>query len=357
MLIARAPVRISLGGGGTDLEAYYGRYGGCVVSTTIDKYFYVFLNVNRDEDLQITSSDYRTFYRHDSEQELLTDGDLALPKAVLHHFGIHRGVSLFLASMIPPGTGLGSSSTVAVATIKAIGTVSGLNLSKEQVADLASHIEIDKMGMPIGKQDQYAAAFGGLNFITFTSRGVSVEPLDVTPETVRRLEANLLLFFTGSSRDSAKILTEQKGSSEKDEPQVIAALHAVKEMALEVKLCFERDDLRRLGELLDLNWQHKKRFASGITNPLIDECYALARDNGAIGGKITGAGGGGFLMLYCEPEHQVAVTRELEAKGLKRMDFRFETDGARILLNAGLMLRPTGLARASAIGRTFAGEA
>jgi len=338
MLIARTPVRISFGGGGTDLEAYYGRYGGCVVSTTIDKYFYVFLNVNEDDDIQVSSSDYHTFYRHDPDQVLLVDGDLALPKAVLSHSRIHKGLSMFLASEIPPGTGLGSSGSVAVALVKAISTACGLNLSKEEIAELACHIEIDKLGMPVGKQDQYAAAFGGLNFITFTSEGVAVEPLGVAPEILRGLERNLLLFFTGASRDSARILKEQKRSSEKDDPQVIAALHAVKETALEVKACFERGDLRRLGELLDLNWQHKKRFASGITNPLIDECYALALANGAIGGKITGAGGGGFLMLYCEPEYQAKVTEALEAKGLRRMNFRFERDGARILMNAGLSL-------------------
>lgn len=339
MLIARTPVRIGFGGGGTDLEAYYGRYGGCVVSTTIDKYFYVFLNVNEDDDVQISSSDYHTFYRHDPDQVLMVEGDLALPKAVLNHFHINKGLSMFLASEIPPGTGLGSSGSVTVALVKAISTACGLNLSKEEIAELACHIEIDKLSMPMGKQDQYAAAFGGLNFITFTQEGVTVKRLNLALETQRRLERNLLLFFTGSSRDSAKILKEQRGSTEKDDPQVIAALHAVKEMALEVKASFEQGDLRRFGELLHLNWQHKKRFASGISNPLIDDCYTLALANGAIGGKITGAGGGGFLMLYCEPEYQARVTEMLGGKGLMRMNFRFERDGARILLNAGLRLR------------------
>ena len=339
MLIARTPVRISFGGGGTDLGAYYGRYGGCVVSTTIDKYFYVFLGVKEDDALQISSSDYHTFYRHDPDQVLLVDGDLALPKAALNHFGVCKGLSMFLASEIPPGTGLGSSGSVTVALVKAISTACGMNLSKEEIAELACHIEIERLGMPVGKQDQYAASFGGLNFITFTSEGVTVESLSVTPEVRRRLEQNLLLFFTGSSRDSAKILEEQKRSSEKDEPRVIAALDAVKEMALDVKACFERGDLSRFGELLDLNWQHKKRFASGISSRLIDDCYALALANGAIGGKLTGAGGGGFMMLYCEPAYQARVTKVLEAKGLRRMNFRFERDGARILLNAGLRLR------------------
>jgi len=344
MLIARAPVRISLAGGGTDLPAYYEKYGGCVVSTTINKYFYTFLNVNEDQEIQITSSDYRTFYRHDGNGPPLWEGDLSLPRAILHHFGICRGVSMFLASEVPPGTGLGSSSTVAVAVIKAVATACGLHLSRQEIAELACHIEIEKLGMPIGKQDQYAAAFGGLNFISFTRDGVTVESLRITPQTRRDLEQHLLLFYTGAARDSASILGEQKKASARDDPKVIAALHAVKEMAYQVKACLERGEVRRIGELLHQNWEQKKRFASGVTNPLIDECYELARANGAVGGKITGAGGGGFLMLYCEPEHQDAVTQALEARGLKRMDFRFDYQGARILMNAALRL-PDGRGR------------
>ncbi len=338
MLITRAPVRISFAGGGTDLPAYYTRYGGAVVSTSIDKYFYVFLNVSADEAIQITSSDYRTFYRHDADTPMLFDGDLSLPRAILHHFGLTRGVSMFLASEIPPGTGLGSSSTVAVAIIKAVTTARGLMLSKQQIAELACYIEIEKLGEPIGKQDQYAAAFGGLNLIQFSREGVTVEPLCLAPETRRELERNLLLFFTGATRDAATILRAQKASSEQDDPQVIQALHAVKDMAFEVKALLERGDLAQFGALLDRAWQNKKKFARGVSTPLIDECYDLALQNGARGGKVTGAGGGGFLMLYCEPPHQIAVTRALESKGLRRMDFRFETEGARVLVNAGLRL-------------------
>lgn len=338
MLIARAPVRLSLAGGGTDLPAYYLRYGGAVVSTTIDKYFYVFLSVRGDDQIQITSSDYRTFYRHDADTPMLFDGDLSLPRAILNHFELTRGVSMFLSSEIPPGTGLGSSSAVAVAIIKAMATARGLFLSKQQIAELACHIEIEKLGMPIGKQDQYAAAFGDLNLIQFSRDGVTVEPVRVSDETRRDLERNLLLFFTGATREASAILSEQKKSSEQNEPHVIDALHAVKAMAFEVKQCLERGDLSELGKLLDRNWQNKKKFAGGISNAFIDECYGLALENGARGGKLTGAGGGGFLMLYCEPEHQTAVTRALESKGVKRMDLRFESEGARVLVNAGLRI-------------------
>ena len=338
MLIARAPVRISFAGGGTDLPAYYLRNGGAVVSTTIDKYFYVFLNVSGDDALQITSSDYRTFYRHDVDTPLLFDGDLSLPRAILNHFDLARGISMFLASEIPPGTGLGSSSTVAVAIIKAVTTARGLLLSKQQIAELACHIEIEKLGEPIGKQDQYAAAFGDLNLIQFQADGVTVEPLRLALDTRRALEKRILLFFTGSTRQASSILRAQKESSEQNDPRVLEALHAVKAMAFEVKGCLERGDLELFGKLLDKGWQHKKLFAAGISTSLIDECYELALAHGALGGKVTGAGGGGFLMLYCDPECQPGVTQALETKGLRRMDFRFDSEGARVLVNAGLRI-------------------
>jgi D-glycero-alpha-D-manno-heptose-7-phosphate kinase len=338
MLITRAPVRISFAGGGTDLPAYYERYGGAVVSTTIDKYFYIFLNVSGDDAIQITSSDYRTFYRHDGDAPLLLDGDLSLPRAILNHFGLTRGISMFLASEIPPGTGLGSSSTVAVAIVKAVATARGLFLSKQQIAELACHIEIEKLGEPIGKQDQYAAAFGDLNLIQFSRDGVTVEPLRVSPETRRALEKSILLFFTGATREASSILRAQRQASEQNDARVLGALHAVKEMAFKAKGILESGNLGELAELLDANWQQKKKFASGISNSFIDECYDLALQNGAGGGKMTGAGGGGFLMLYCEPQHQSTVTQALEAKGLKRMGFRFESEGARVLVNAGLRI-------------------
>lgn len=343
MLIARAPVRISFAGGGTDLPAYYSKYGGCVISTSIDKYFYVILQANPDPTLQITSSDYQTFYRREttSRPNPVDENDLSLPRAILDHFKITRGVSMFLASEIPPGTGLGSSSTVTVAIVKAITTAKGQKVSAQEIAELASYIEIEKMGMPIGKQDQYAASFGGLNRIEFEQDKVTVTPLKLTPNTQRQLEQNLMLFYTGRTRAASGILSQQKASSEQQDPKVIESLHAVKALTKDVQAALESQDADALGDILHESWERKKRFASNVSNARLDELYALARANGARGGKIAGAGGGGFLMLYCPPDAQEAVTRTLEAQGLKRMAFHLENGGARVLMNAGLRLNGT----------------
>jgi len=338
MLIARAPVRISFAGGGTDLPAYYTRYGGMVVSSAIDKYFYVFLTVHRGENIQIMSSDYHTFYRQPVGQDMLWEGDLALPRAVLNHFDIREGLSMFLASQVPPGTGLGSSSTVTVAIIKAVSNLLGLTLSKEEIAELACFIEIEKLGMPIGKQDQYAAAFGGINAITFTQEGVAVEPLRVPAETLVALKRSVLLFYTGAAREGARVLREQQQAIDSGDSAVVGSLHAIKRMAVEARRALEAGELEVFGEILHASWEHKKRLASGITTPHIDECYETARAHGAVGGKITGAGGGGFLMLYCPPGAAARVTEALEALGLRRMDFNFDFDGAKILVNNSMPL-------------------
>ncbi len=333
MLIARAPMRISFGGGGTDLEAYYARFGGSVVSTAINKYFYALITTGEADDLQVISADYRSLFRHSPYTDLVWDGDLALPKAILHHFGIRRGVNLFTASEVPPGTGLGSSSAAAVTIIHALSTLVEQPLTQLQIAELASFIEITKMGMPIGKQDQYAAAFGGLNKISFTSDGVTVEPLHIAPEVQQTLEKRLMLFFTGSSRESTSILKHQRKSTQDNDGAVLQALHNIKQVALDMQVCLERGDLDEFARLLHYSWQEKQRLAPGLSNGFIDECYELALHHGATAGKITGAGGGGFLLVYCHEQAQENVTLVLEAYGLKRMNFHFDQQGATVVLN------------------------
>ena len=333
MLIARAPMRIALGGGGTDLEAYYAKYGGLVISAAINKYFYSVVMTDESDDLQIISADYRSLFRHSSYNDLFWDGDLALPKAVLHHFGFRRGINLFIASEVPPGTGLGSSSAAAVTMVRALSTLIEQPMTKQQLAELACYIEINKMGMPIGKQDQYASAFGGLNKITFSSAGVTVEPLKIAPDVRQTLEHRLMLFFTGNSRVSTTILKHQRKSTEEQDGSVLQALHNIKQVAIEIQACLECGDLDEFARLLDYTWQEKRRLAPGVSTGFIDESYKLALQHGASAGKITGAGGGGFLLLYCHEHAQDAVTRALEDYGLKRMNFRFDHQGAKVVFN------------------------
>jgi D-glycero-alpha-D-manno-heptose-7-phosphate kinase len=291
-------MRISFGGGGTDLEAYYSKHGGLVVSAAIDKYFYAVISESGSQSLQLISANYGSFHNQERVQDLVWDGNLALPKAVVDHFGLPIGHDVFMASEIPPGTGLGSSSAAAVCLCLALAKKQGIHLSRKELAELATRLEIEKLGMPIGKQDQYASAFGGINVIQFTREGTTVEPLLLHADKVKELEKSLMLFFMGSSRSSSTILRQQRESTRRGDRVVVNSLHAIKELALEMLKALERGELAAMGQLLDLGWQQKKLLASNVTNPKIDRWYQVAKEAGALGGKVTGAGGGGFLLLY-----------------------------------------------------------
>ncbi len=327
-------MRISFGGGGTDLEAYYSKYGGVVVSGAIDKYFYAVISESGSQSLQLISANYGSFHLQEAVQDLVWDGNLALPKAVVDHFGFPPGHDVFMASEIPPGTGLGSSSAAAVCLCLALSAKQGTRTSRAELAELASHLEIERLGMPIGKQDQYASAFGGINVITFTAAGVFVEPLKLSPERVKELEGNLMLFFMGSSRSSSTILRQQQESTRRGDVAVVESLHAIKEVAGQMRYEIEQGDLSEVGRLLDVSWERKKRLARSVSNPEIDDVYRIAREAGAVGGKVTGAGGGGFLMLYCPLEQQAEVTRALQFRGLRPMRFHFDMQGAHVLLES-----------------------
>jgi D-glycero-alpha-D-manno-heptose-7-phosphate kinase len=329
----RAPLRVSLAGGGTDLQSYYAKYGGAVVSTTIDKYFYVVVSNADCDSIEISSSDYRAFYRESFNGLPPWDANLKLLTAIVHHFGTRAGLSVFVASQTPPSTGLGSSGAVAVALIKAMSIIRGQLMTTAEVAELACSIEIDKLRMPVGKQDQYAAAFGGLNYIEFRSDGVTVEPLEMPGDSRLQLQKRLLLFFTGRCRDSTAILREQKRSTERNRASVIKALHAIRESAIALRAELLNGNVAAVGDWLHASWMHKRNLAHGISDPWIDDWYRRAHSTGAKGGILSGAGGGGFLLLYCEPEGQERLTRTLDASGLTRMDFRFESSGAMVVAN------------------------
>jgi D-glycero-alpha-D-manno-heptose-7-phosphate kinase len=328
-------VRISFGGGGTDLPAYYEQFGGSVLSVAINKYFYTVLTARSDGRIQVISSDLRVFQSwHDIATADLRGSSLEIPLAVLKEMNCDIAVDLFLASEIPPGTGLGSSASVCVNILKTLSTYLQQPISKYDLAERSFHIARHLLGKHVGKQDEYAAAFGGLNFISFHSDGSTlVEPVDVNPAVLAELQTNLMLFFTGSAHHSWSILKEQESSTRNQTGGAVDALHEVKALGLRMRNALQQGDIRELGILMHEGWQAKRRISTKISTPRIDELYTLAREAGALGGKITGAGGGGFLLLYCEPQFQPPVREAMRQQDIQEMTFGFDMQGAQAIVN------------------------
>jgi len=335
VLIVRSPVRISFGGGGTDLPAYYEQFGGAVLSAAINKYFYTILKTRNDDRIQVISSDLRVFETwHDIANKPIQGSELEIPLAVLKEVGCNISVDLFLASEIPPGTGLGSSASVCVNILKTLTNYIQKPLSKYALAEQAFHIARNILGKHVGKQDEYAAAFGGLNYISFHADGSThVEPIDLDNSVLRELQSNLMLFFTGSAHHSWTILREQEHSTRSHTSSTLGALHEVKALGEKMRQALESGQLQVFGELLDEGWQAKRRVSNKISTARIDQLYALARQNGALGGKITGAGGGGFLLFYCEKRNQHAVREALLSEGVNEMAFAFDMSGAQVIVD------------------------
>ncbi len=320
MLITKTPFRVSFCGGGSDLAAFYETYGGCVLSTSINKYMYLSIHPYFNET--------QTLLKY-SENELVNDLSEIRHKIfhqVLCDLGV-SGVEISSTADVPGGTGLGSSSTFTVGLLHTLYCYKGKFVSKARLATEACEVEIEKLGAPIGKQDQYAAALGGLNFIRFNKDGsVSASPVMMQAETYKTLEKNLLMFYTGTTRSANEILGEQKKNMTRDAQN--ENLLQMCRLAEQMKEALERDDLSGFGSILHESWELKKTLAGGISNPQIDAAYERAMQSGALGGKLLGAGGGGFLLFYCEPQRQ----EELRSKiGLKEFAFRFERDGTSVV--------------------------
>jgi D-glycero-alpha-D-manno-heptose-7-phosphate kinase len=325
LIITRSPLRITLGGGGTDLASYYRNHEGFLIAAAIDKYIYV--NVMRPfaEGIYLKYSQLESVQRaeevvHPIIREALKLQNLKTPQ-----------IEITTLADIPAGTGLGSSGSFTTALLKCLYSHRHLLIDSEKLAELACKIEIDVLKEPIGKQDQYIAAYGGLTCFTFhTNDTVTVEPLNVSINTMHDLEDNLLLFFTGFSRSASGILKDQHVRSQDDDSEMLNNLHFVKELGYRSKVALESGNTELFGRLMHEHWEYKKRRSAGMSNQHIDDWYSLAMSSGAVGGKLVGAGGGGFLMFYANDRQK--LRHAMTAVGLEEVRFKFDFEGTKVVL-------------------------
>jgi D-glycero-alpha-D-manno-heptose-7-phosphate kinase len=327
---AKAPLRISFAGGGTDVPPFPQLEGGCVLSTTISRYAYCTLEPRDDHYVGVHSLDYGLSVTYHPEDTLEYDGKLDLVKAAIRKLrpaNEQRGFDLMLHSDAPPGSGLGASSAMMVALVGVLKEYGNLPLTDYEVADLACHIEREELGIQGGLQDQYAAAFGGWNYIEFLPGRVIVNPLKISPDVVNELQYNLLLAYTGTMRLSGHIIADQVDRYERRDAETLEALRVLKRLTIEMKNAMLRRELNDFGELLHEEWQHKKKVSSKISGTHLDMLYDIAREHGALGGKVTGAGGGGYMLLYCRSGRKHHVAEKLKELGCTITDFSLEPSG------------------------------
>ena len=325
MIITRSPMRISLGGGGTDLPSYYKKHKGFLIAAAIDKYVYITMHKTFVNELLIK---YSRLERVNNVDEIAHP----IIRECLKELGV-TGNFMEITSLadIPSGTGLGSSGSFTTALLKALYTQNKQIVSTKLLAEQACTIEINRLKEPIGKQDQYIAAFGGITaFEFFPDEKVEVIPVKLDKETLYNLEDNLVLFFTGYSRSASSILKEQDDKSKIDDDGMISNLHYIKDIAEQSLTALESGNLSKFGELMNIHWEHKKKRADNMSNKKIDEWYDLAMKNGAIGGKLIGAGGGGFLMFYTE--NKMKLRHALKNTGLEEVRFKFDFEGTKVII-------------------------
>lgn len=330
MLLGLTPTRISFGGGGTDMPEYYEKFGGIVISSTINHFSYVVVNKRKDNKLQIFSSDFETHNAPTKIDNITSKSGIELPVGILKFLKYKKGLNLILSSDVPPKSGLGSSSSIAVNLVNVIHHLNNKKISKSELAEISHNIERNYLKWPMGKQDEYIAAFGGFNKIEFSKKKIQVSPVKIKQKTLKELDENLMLFFIGS-RTNTSILTNQINDIKNKEPSVLNSLDKVKDLAFKLYDNIKKSDLTGFGEILNENWKFKKKFSKSVSNNKIDKIYDLAMKSGSIGGKLAGAGGGGHLLLYCEKSKQSKVVEKMKQFKIKEVKFSFYNDGAKIL--------------------------
>jgi D-glycero-alpha-D-manno-heptose-7-phosphate kinase len=327
MIITRTPFRFTLGGGGTDLPAYYSKYGGFIFAAGINKY--MFINLNRpivDDLVRVKYTKTEIVEHRDKLQH-----DIA--RAAMKITGIENAIEIISMADVPAGTGLGSSSCYAVGLLNALHTLNRDYPALKDLAEEACKLEIEILKKPIGKQDQYMAAFGGLTILNISKEGlVEVKPANVSQDTIDDLNKNLLMFYTDTQRDANLILAEQSKGADSGKKDIIENMHYIKETGYKILEAIESGNINDVGLLFDKHWEFKKKISARMSNPRFDEIYTIAKRNGALGGKITGAGGGGFFVFYVEQNHS-KFRQTMKTLGLREMRYRFDFEGTKVLVN------------------------
>lgn len=327
MIITQTPFRVTLGGGGTDLKSYYSSFGGFILAAAINKYVYITINRRTiDNIIWLSYSKIETIDKiEDIKHELIREA-LKLMK-------INSGIEIHSITEVSSGTGLGSSGTFTVGLLNALHAYRRQYVPRKDLAELACKIEIDMLHKPIGKQDQYMATFGGITCLDIDKNGkVKVSPLRIHQDVIDELERNILFFYTGIRRESSYVLNEQNKAAQGRDKKILCAMHAIKALGKEIKVSLEKGRSDRFGKLLDEHWKIKKTISNKISTADIDEWYRFAKKNGALGGKVMGAGGGGFLMLYCR-ENKQKLREAFARRGLVEMRCKFDFEGSKIIAN------------------------
>ena len=327
MIITRAPLRLPLGGGGTDLPAFYSRYGGHFVSATINKYVYILVNPRFEDSIRVS-------YSKTEIVDTVDEIEHPIVREAMRLVGVDRGLEIVSIADMPANTGLGSSGTFTVALLHALHTLKREQLPAQELAEEAFHIEAEILGEPVGKQDQYIAALGGICAMEIDRQGhVRVKPLSTTHALAQEFENSVLLFYTGLQRRAGDVLSGQSAALTAGAPTVTKSLSLIKELGHQSWEALEKGDLNRFGEIMHLHWEAKRRMSDKISGSQIDHWYSIARESGAMGGKIVGAGGGGFLMLYCENGVKPNLREAMTQQGLHEMPYHIDFEGSKVVIN------------------------
>lgn len=329
MHLGIAPVRISFAGGGTDMPEYYEIFGGNVVTTAISRFTYVIVNFRSDDFFQIFSPDFERHSKPSKFENLKLEQGTELVTSTIKYLNFKKGANFMVSSDVPPRSGLGGSSSITVNLVNTISTLMGYKLTKDELIEKSFDIARNYLKWPIGKQDEAISTHGGFNFIEFEKDRIKVTKIPLDKKEIEKLERRLLLFFIGG-RTSSKVLSSQIKRTKQLDKMTLESLHEVKQLGMDLHKELRKSNIESFGEYLARGWNAKRRFANGVTDDRIDKLYETAIKHGASGGKLTGAGGGGHLLFYCEDKKQEKVIRKMTSLGLTQVKFAFEDNGARV---------------------------